>query len=88
MSEVITATRIFEVPMHVAIEASDDVVIEQNLDQLRGEHIAIVHDVIGVVFDRDEVTITTARTLARPDRAVLTFPRSAFRKIRAIGPSE
>ena len=78
-------SRTFEAPTAVVVEASWDVILDQNLDTLEGEHFDRIDAVISITVDPDTITLETVRTHAawrrgeaNAGRGTWTFPRSAI----------
>jgi hypothetical protein len=75
-------------PARITLEASIDAIHDLDLDTLAGEHYDVIHDVIAVECERDEVVITTCRTLERPSRPVYRIPRRYVEKIHGWPPAD
>jgi hypothetical protein len=88
MRELPVADHRFPEPTRVVIEASWEVIAEQDLDTLDGEQYDSIDAVTSIDVSRGEVTFTTVRTLAawkrgeeNAGRGTWTFPRSAIASI-------
>lgn len=83
----ITETTHFDVPRTVCVEADIETVCDLNLDIFGGEQWDSVHDVISVIFDRNEVAFVTVRTMERPWRGTILLPRNRVESVGVHDPA-
>lgn len=77
MEQIPIEYRLFSGPTRIIIEASHDVILEQDLNPLEGEQYDSIDDVIVIDPDHEGgvVIFETCRTMENPKRERWTFKR-------------
>ena len=82
MCNTITANRSFTEPTYVGLQASYQYAAEHP-DFDYDDEWSWVPDVIAITFDADNITLTTCRTVKRPDRFEVSVPRKYVATVKA-----